>query len=227
MNMLGIAVLDFIDHLRNSIKGWQIEPMVLHYNHGGYVQLLRPLINQSPTTFFIDRMNIVAKTRIDEICCIKIKFRKKSLRFIKCEMVLGDLVLSYWTAEGWKQTGDLNNLNNRNQSHRAGPIFRPDFIYNVGPVFRLSKIIRVTKGRRNRGRKSPGSDSVTHIDKIVLNDPSSAGRVAKMTIATIMKSYEATKFKTSPWRTRAIVLDGADFDFITAYGFGATPVYYS
>jgi len=175
--MLGVATLDFIDHLRSLTNGWRIEPVIPLLTINDYMQSMHPLVNQSPTDFFIDHMTNFYTNRM---CYIKIKIHQKSLRFIKCEIEGHNLILSYWSGEGWKQT--CRSISK--SYHRC-----PDFIYDSGTVFRLYKIIRITKGRRNRGRKDHGSETIIHIDKIALGDPCSANQIARKAISTIMKSY--------------------------------------
>jgi hypothetical protein len=165
--------------------------------------MVNPPRGVSLTNFFADWMT---KWK-DTVCFIRIKIRGKRLRFIECELKDDQLTLFYWVGEGWRQ----NQISNK----RCG-VKHCEYDYQQNTIYRMQKINRVKKGTRNRGRKSPGKSSVIQLDRVELNDPGRAARVAMMAVATITKSLEwDERINDRLTLRRAIVLDGDDFTYDT------------
>jgi len=202
MSLLAASVLNLVQDLKDHSKGWRIEPFIFKGDKpfsGGLMIGLHPLDNHTSfTTFFVDNHHYDLQH-----AAIRINVKGETPRIISCLLVGDKLKLRYWAANGFRQN---------TPNFKYGTELDHDYASEV--VYEITSIVRITRGRKNRGKKSPGKAPKLHIDAVEIGSPESGKKLAPIICKIIEASFNKNRSKdrSRDYGTRsAIVLDGKDF----------------
>lgn len=206
MTILGAAILDYIQYLKENSKDWSYEPLVVTKDaelmHEGFVTIKeRPNNHTSPIQFYIDN----PPTGLSSL--IKAKTKGHYPRIIELRLAPGPVAklnLKYWRMNGWLQNETSHSW--RRSYYRKGTPVQQDGVTS----FKVYSMERITK------RKTKKAPHIIHRDVIDLTAQESAGTVARWTALTLDKSVRKThglgREKLSTWSQHmAVVLDGRNF----------------
>lgn len=200
MNMLTVATIDFVNHLRAATVGWRIEPVLLSgpiKTNDQIIDIIKPPPNISFTNFFVNYTpkadQQVNGEQIHQIFpAIRIRVEKHRLTyFIQCGITIDRkpmLELSYWRGTGWLQT--KKPVPGLGRYRRSSIRFRDHECSKDKISYHVYKIDRVKKGAKRRGTKRPGTPNIVYQDRVDLSDPNAAHTVATRTIWTLTRAMK-------------------------------------
>jgi hypothetical protein len=200
MNLIDIVTVDFIEQLRQQVRGWTMIPLIPYYpdqivGHGGLLCYRPCPAGVSPVAYL--QTNVVPRDH----CFVQIKASKKPLRLIRLDLKpplvtkglhshtisLGQggvsnptrplAYLSYWRANGWVRHDD--GTYNRFRSHYHAIDSPPEDAL----AFLIYQIHRIYKPSRKRR-------TIIYQDCIDFSDPVMSLPLLQIVAKTIEKSWE-------------------------------------
>lgn len=208
MSVFGAVILDLVEHLRAQLKGWQIDPLIIHDDNGNIAHTLlvavhQPQQHESAIQFFCDHLPENA-----DRCLIRCKLPRHGLRMLAVKSINLQYHVSYWLANGWKN--DPIAIKNK----YGGTYVNVES--DGGTLYLLNSIRRVKRTKHGL---------LYYRDCIEIANPASMAVVVSIICRTLTKSFGRAYGGPSKARLRnyglAVDLEGKNVVFDPNFSHGA------